>query len=78
MMHARPDYNHIQDPANQIPADMPVFLLLGKDKYAAATVRFWANCVAADGGDPTIVKLARDHADRMAALKVHKMPDLPA
>ena len=70
MIHARPDYNRIQDPANLIPADMPVFLLVGKDKHAAATVRFWADAVEADGGDPEIVRIARAHADLMAALAI--------
>lgn len=77
MIHARPDYNRIQDPAGLIPEDMPVFLLLGKDKYAAETVRFWASRVEAGGGDPEIVQMARDHADRMDALATHKQPDLP-
>ena len=78
MIHARPDYNRIQDPANLIPADMPVFLLVGKDKHAAAPVRFWADAVEADGGHPEIVRIARAHADLMAALPCHKQPDLPA
>lgn len=77
MLHARPDYNRIQDPEGKIPEDMPVFLLLGKDKHAAKTVRFWANEVEKDGGDPVIVALARDHADKMDALLEHKQPDLP-
>lgn len=76
MIHAREDYNRIQDPAGLIPEDMPVFLLLGKDRHAAATVRFWADMVELDGGDPAIVKLARAQADRMDALPVHKSPDL--
>jgi hypothetical protein len=42
MIHARADYNRIQDPANKIPQDEPVFLLRGQDKVAAATVRVWA------------------------------------
>lgn len=77
MIHARQDYNRIQDPAGLIPADMPVFLLLGKDKHAAKTVRFWADAVEADGGDPEIVGIARAHADKMDALLAHKQPDLP-
>lgn len=30
MIHARPDYNRIQDPENKIPEDEPVFLLRAK------------------------------------------------
>lgn len=75
MLHARPDYNRIQDPENKIPANMPVFLLLGKDKHAAKTVRFWADEVEKDGGDPEIIAMARAHADLMDALPEHKQPD---
>lgn len=78
MIHARPDYNRIQDPENNIPRDMPVFLLLGCDRYAADTVRFWASQVEESGGDPAMVRMAREHADRMASLAHHKEPDLPS
>lgn len=77
MIHARPDYNRIQDPFGLVPEDMPVFLLLGKDKHASATVRYWADRVELSGGDPEIVRLARNQADRMDALTEHKQPDLP-
>lgn len=76
MLHARPDYNRIQDPEGKIPEDMPVFLLLGKDKHSAKTVRFYADEVEKDGGDPEIVRLARQHADLMDALSEHKSPDV--
>ncbi|MDO8728357.1 MAG: hypothetical protein Q7K26_00530 [bacterium] len=33
--------------------------------------------VEAKGGDPLIVKIARDHADLMDGLTEHKLPDLP-
>ena len=32
MIHARDDYNRIQDPAGKIPADEPVFLLRAQDE----------------------------------------------
>lgn len=78
MIHARPDYNRIQDPDGLIADDMPVFLLLGKDQYAANTVRYWAGRVEAGGGDPTMIKMARAHADVMDGLQNHKQPDLPS
>ena len=77
MLHARPDYNRIQDPEKKIPEDMPVFLLLGKDKHASKAVRFYADEVEKDNGDPEIVRLARQHADLMDALPEHKSPDIP-
>lgn len=76
MIHARDDYNRIQDPAGIIPEDMPVFLLLGKDKHAAKTLRYYADLVEADGGDPRIIQRTRDQADLMDSLSEHKQPDL--
>lgn len=31
MIHARSDYDHIQDPSGKIGKDEPVFLIRGKD-----------------------------------------------
>lgn len=76
MKHARSDYDRIQDPANLIPEDEPVFLLRGQDRYAAEAVRAWADNVEAGGGDPEIVRLAREQADSMDAWVKHKDPDL--
>lgn len=45
MKHARPDYDRIQDPANKIPAEEPVFLLRGQDLLAPATLRHYANAL---------------------------------
>jgi hypothetical protein len=77
MLHARKDYNRIQDPAGLIPADEPVFLLRAQDEVAARTVRYWAMALEARGGDPVIVEAARRQAQRMDAWPVKKMPDLP-
>lgn len=38
MIHARDDYNRIQDPAGKIPADEPVFLLRAQDALACQAV----------------------------------------
>jgi len=42
MIHARTDYDRIQDPAKLIPDDEPVFLLRGQDKLAWIAVWFYA------------------------------------
>jgi len=42
MLHARDDYQRIQDPAGLIAEDEPVFLLRGKDQLAPGIVRQWA------------------------------------
>lgn len=79
MKHAREDYNDIttNGTLRRIPADEPVFLLRAQDKFAAETVRFWAQQVFAAGGNPEMVGIARAHADRMDLWPVKKMPDLP-
>lgn len=77
MIHAREDYNRIQDPANKIPADEPVFLLRAQDELACKAVAYYAElCEGAQA--PEIAAKARAHADRMAAWPVKKTPDLPA
>jgi hypothetical protein len=60
-----------------IPADEPVFLLRGQDRHAAETVMFWAERVETAGGDPDIVRVAREHAAKMDAWPKKKAPDLP-
>lgn len=66
MKHARKDYNRIQDPEKKIPADEPVFLLRGQDRYAPIMLRIYANLVAlADDFDKDIVLSATEQADAM-------------
>jgi hypothetical protein len=61
-----------------IPDDEPVFLLRGQDQFASGAVRYWADHVKHYGGDPEIVRVAREHADKMEAWPKKKVPDLPA
>ena len=42
MLHARDDYQRIQDPAGKIPEDEPVFLVRAQDRTAPNTVQYWA------------------------------------
>jgi hypothetical protein len=80
MKHARPDYSRIQDPANIIPADEPVFLLRAQDRLAPTVVRKWADLVENSFGAPEIVSLARLHASAMEEWQRSngsKIPDLP-
>lgn len=65
MIHARDDYNRIQDPAGKIAADEPVFLLRAKDMTAPAILRTWAEMQRAAGGDERLAKLADIHAEAM-------------
>lgn len=79
MIHAREDYNRIQDPAGKIADDEPVFLLRAKDYFAPAVVRRWAELVAA-AGDDDLAKNVTMHAERMERWQVEngcKLPDTP-
>ena len=76
MKHARDDYNHIQDPANLIPADEPVFLIRAQDQVSGAAVRAWAHLHRLNGGSDAPYTAAMAHADLMEAWPVKKAADL--
>lgn len=83
MIHARDDYNRIQDPAHLIDDDEPVFLLRAQDKTAPAAVASWAELQYRLGGNREMARLALDHAERMQAWQVQhpervKVADMPA
>lgn len=77
MIHAREDYNRIQDPANKIPADEPVFLLRAQDVLACKAVAYYAELCKASQA-PEVAAKAEGHAKRMAEWPVKKVPDLPS
>ena len=88
MLHARSDYNRIQDPAIHDPSllaegtspfaeDEPVFILRAKDVTAPTTLRRWAGMQPSGSRS---AQLALDHADIMERWqKVNgcKWADLP-
>lgn len=79
MIHAREDYNRIQDPANKIAADEPVFLLRAKDELAPGLLMMWADELTTRGGDLNMAKMAQEHAVKMVkwqAINGCKLPDL--
>ena len=65
MIHARPDYNRIQDPLGLIPENEPVFLLRATDKNAPTIVSAWADMAEANGAKADIVNAARQQAKAM-------------
>lgn len=75
MKHARPDYNRIQDPANLIPEDEPVFLLRGQDQLAVHALEFY-EFLASQAGAEDVAKLCRQHVELMRNWPVKKVPDL--
>jgi len=81
MKHARDDYNRIQDPANLIPADEPVFLIRGQDVAGPQTLRCWADLASDMGADEAIVRAALRQAHKMEEWqrsKAKKTPDMPS
>ena len=66
MIHARKEYNRIQDPENKIGEDEPVFLLRAKDKTAPQIVLIWAATQRDNpNADPKLIKMAEQHAHKM-------------
>ena len=79
MIHARPDYNRIQDPTNHIPLNEPVFLLRGQDPLAPELLLLWAAKLRLAGGEPAMATMVENHAQRMIdwqARNITKIPDL--
>lgn len=79
MLHAREDYNQIQDPTGKIGEDEPVFLLRAKDSLAPAMVESWASALQASGGDYKMVSVALEHAHKMREWQKEngcRLPDL--
>jgi hypothetical protein len=80
MLHARPDYNRIQDPENKIPQDEPVFLLRGQDNMAPELLLRWAAKLRLQNGDPKMAQMVEEHAQKMIEWQKSiksKRPDLP-
>ncbi|MCK9435723.1 MAG: hypothetical protein M0Q12_00780 [Synergistaceae bacterium] len=81
MIHARKDYNRIQDPEHKIPDDEPVFLIRGQDIVAPEVVRQWAFRARKAGAKELIVEAALQQAEAMERWQrthLRKIPDMPA
>ena len=79
MIHARADYDRIQDPAGKIGEDEPVFLLRAKDSLAPGILMKWATELINRGGDKEMAKMVADHAVKMVEWQEKngcKLPDL--
>lgn len=80
MIHARKDYNRIQDPENKIPQDEPVFLLRGQDIFAPELLLNWATKLRLMDGNPKMAQMVEEHAQKMIEWQrnvICKTPDLP-
>ena len=79
MLHARSDYNRIQDPENKIPKDEPVFLLRGQDVLAPVLLLQWAKELRLRGGSSKMAHMVEKHALEMVIWQNTnkcKLPDL--
>ena len=76
MLHARKDYDRIQDPDNKIPEDEPVFLLRAQDRISDAVVSYWAELNDKYGGDEKMSQMARTQAAKMSLWPNRKLADL--
>ncbi len=80
MLHARKDYDRIQDPEGLIPEDEPVFLLRAKDILAPGILIHWASELVIRGGDKEMASIVVKHAKKMIDWQEEhgcKLPDLP-
>jgi hypothetical protein len=82
MKHAREDYNRIQDPANLIPEDEPVFLLRAQDLFYVDTLRYYRSLLQHNGSGTGMRDSVTAHIDasirwRNKNWEKIKMPDLP-
>ena len=76
MLHALDKYNRrVQDSENLIPEDEPVFLLRAQDMIAADVVRYWCELQTRVGGNPQMVRIAKDHAAKMDLWDKKKVAD---
>jgi len=80
MLHARKDYDRIQDPSGKIGQDEPVFLLRAKDELAPICLILWAEELIRRGGDKKMANMVAEHAAKMIDWQEKngcRLPDLP-
>ena len=80
MIHAREDYNRIQDPSNKIAEGEPVFLIRAKDKLMIPTMDRWIDYAKLAKVDKKMVQMVIDFKDEVSEwqrINGCKVPDLP-
>lgn len=55
--------------------DEPIFVLRAQDKFAASTIRYWAERAESAGAPREKIIEALDHAEVMEAWHTQKVPD---
>ena len=86
MLHAREDYNRIQDPEGKFGEDEPVFIVRAKDRFSVIAMRAWADAtyeMAQETNDTDLAEIAAmvyEHIARVIRYQCEhgsKTPDLP-
>lgn len=78
MKHARKDYNErVQDSANIIPAEEPVFLLRGQDPVAPDVLNHYAMKAREAGASEVLVNQVTCHAKAMREFQTTVCPHVP-
>lgn len=82
MIHARNDYNRIQDPENKIGEDEPVILFRAQDKHFIGVLYSYRSDLTGDGckEDDPIIRALDAHIERAYAwgeTHMTKTPDVP-
>ena len=81
MIHAREDYNRIQDPLGLIPEDEPVFLIRGKDVLAPAALLSWCTFARRCGVSEEMIAVVEAWVVEIIKYQVKngfKIPDMPS
>lgn len=70
MIHAREDYNRIQDPKGLIPQDEPVFLLRGQDRFTPRMLALYRRLLIAEGN--RLLKISRNKGLIWETVKIYE------
>jgi hypothetical protein len=80
MIHARDDYDRIQDPANKIPDQEPVMLFRGQDVLAPVVLAFYADLLKQHHAQPEMIAAVLQQEREMRKwqrMNRCKLPDMP-
>jgi len=87
MLHARKDYQRIQDPLTKdskdsgngkgIPKDEPVFLLRAHDELFVPMLEHYAVLARFAGCSPTMVQMVRQHVETAKLYQIAHPPKTP-
>ena len=80
MLHARKDYNErIQDNANRISADEPVFLFRAQDKFMLPILKKYLSLLGDEPDTPLVIAILKHMARTVEwqAVNPIKEPDTP-